>query len=137
MVIGPSRWGAKSDINVTPLVDVCLVLLIIFMVVTPLLQRGQSVTLPKARAIDTERADTDPIILSVTADHHIWLDKLPCTEATLPAALGAALEAAPEKQVMLKGDTSLEYGDIRRIMKIAEQVNARGVQLAVEEIRGH
>ena len=136
MAIGPSRGGAKSDINVTPLVDVCLVLLIIFMVVTPMLQRGKDVTLPRARQVDAERQDTEPIILSVTRDHRIWLDKEEVTEETLQTELGKTLEAAPEKQVMLKGDSTLDYGEIRRVMKIAEKVKARGVQLAVEEVKG-
>ncbi len=136
MAIGPSRGGAKSDINVTPLVDVCLVLLIIFMVVTPMLQRGKDVTLPRARQVDAERQDTEPIILSVTRDHRIWLDKEEVSEETLQAELGKTLEAAPEKQVMLKGDSTLDYGEIRRVMKIAEKVKARGVQLAVEEVKG-
>src|SRR5277367_2089278 len=104
MAIGPSRGGAKSDINVTPLVDVCLVLLIIFMVVTPMLQRGKDVTLPRSKEVDAERQDTEPIILSVTRDHKIWLDKTECTEETLEDELRGLLENAPEKQVMLKGD---------------------------------
>jgi biopolymer transport protein TolR len=137
MAVGPSRGGAKSDINVTPLVDVCLVLLIIFMVVTPMLQRGKDVKLPRAKDVDAERKDTEPIILSVTSDHKIWLDKELCTEETLEEKLRGTLENAPEKQVMLKGDASLEYGEIRRVMKIAEKVKARGVQLAVEEIKEH
>jgi biopolymer transport protein ExbD len=135
IVIGTSRGGVKSDINVTPLVDVCLVLLIIFMVVTPLLQRGKDVTLPRAKDIDAERQDAEPIVLSVTSDHQLWLDKTLCTEETLEAQLRTMLQAAPEKQVMLKGDASLAYGDIRRVMKIAEKVKSRGVQLAVEELK--
>ena len=137
MAVGPSRGGAKSDINVTPLVDVCLVLLIIFMVITPMLQRGKDVTLPRAKDVDAEREDTEPIILSVTRDHRIWLDKTLCTEQTLESELRATLENTPEKQVMLKGDSTLSYGEVRRVMKIAEKVKARGGQLAVEEVKEH
>ncbi len=65
MSAGP-KGGIKSDINVTPLVDVVLVLLIIFMVVTPMLQRGKSVELPKANEIEDEGKDADPVVLSIT-----------------------------------------------------------------------
>ncbi len=67
MGVGPSR-GIKSDINVTPLVDVVLVLLIIFMVVTPMLQRGKDVKLPRAAKVEAEKKKTDPIIISVTTE---------------------------------------------------------------------
>ncbi len=71
MAVGPNR-GVKNEINVTPLVDVVLVLLIIFMVVTPMLQRGKAVTLPKAQTT-TKKApgEPDPLILSVTTDKKI------------------------------------------------------------------
>ena len=67
--------GVKSDINVTPLVDVVLVLLIIFMVITPLLQRGKPVTLPEAKHVSSLGKGGDPILLSVTSDGKLYLDK--------------------------------------------------------------
>ncbi|HTJ81129.1 MAG TPA: biopolymer transporter ExbD, partial [Polyangiaceae bacterium] len=70
---GPAR-GMKADINVTPLVDVVLVLLIIFMVVTPMLQRGKEVDLPKAAKTDEENKQVDPLVLSITPDHKVWLE---------------------------------------------------------------
>src|SRR3954469_19061546 len=76
MAGGPNR-GVKSDINVTPLVDVCLVLLIIFMVITPMLQRGKEVTLPEAtkKALSQTAKDEDPLILSVTPDKKMFLEQ--------------------------------------------------------------
>ncbi len=134
MGVGPRR-GVKSDINVTPLVDVCLVLLIIFMVVTPMLQRGKDVQLPKAHDIDKNARQNGPLILSITRDHRMWLDKTQVSDLELEAGLLAALEAQPTRPILLKGDVSLQYGDVRKVMKVAEKVKARGVQLAVEELK--
>ena len=82
------KSGIKSDINVTPLVDVVLVLLIIFMVVTPMLQRGKDVKLPQAakQKNAAEEKGQDPMIVSVTADKRIWLEKDPVTDDQLKQA---------------------------------------------------
>ncbi len=130
MAVGPNR-GVKSDINVTPLVDVCLVLLIIFMVVTPMLQKGKDVNLPKAHKIDAEGKGTEPLIVSITRDHKVWLDKNQVTDEQLQDGIASA----SEKHVLLKGDSSLTCGDVRRVLKIAEAAKARGVELAVEELK--
>src|SRR3954463_12080848 len=79
MGVGPSR-GVKNSINVTPLIDVVLVLLIIFMVVTPMLQRGKDVRLPEATNIDQEKKETDPLIVSVTIDKKVWIETDPSDE---------------------------------------------------------
>src|SRR5512143_3328882 len=94
MGVGPDR-GIKSDINVTPLVDVVLVLLIIFMVVTPMLQRGKDVQLPRAAKVESEKRAGDPIVISLTADHRIYLESDELADATLEAALRVRLEKAP------------------------------------------
>ncbi len=73
MAVGPNQ-GIKNEINVTPLVDVVLVLLIIFMVVTPMLQRGKDVRLPKAQQIEKDDKKADPIIVSVTPDKHLYVE---------------------------------------------------------------
>jgi len=69
--------GVKSEINITPLVDVVLVLLIIFMVVTPMLQRGKDVHLPKATSFKERPSDADPLILSITKDKSLYLERVP------------------------------------------------------------
>ena len=112
------RGGIKSDINVTPLVDVVLVLLIIFMVVTPMLQRGK---------------DVDPMIVSVTADKRIWLEKDAVSDDELKQALGGKLAAEPWKPILVKGDQSLTFGDVRRVLKDAQDAKAKSVKLGVEE----
>ncbi|HUM10448.1 MAG TPA: biopolymer transporter ExbD [Myxococcaceae bacterium] len=129
------KGGIKSDINVTPLVDVVLVLLIIFMVVTPMLQRGKDVKLPSAtkQKHDENAKDVDPMIVSVTADKRIWLEKDPVTDDTLKQALGSKLAAEPWKPILVKGDQSLVFGDVRRVLKDAQEAKAKSVKLGVEE----
>ena len=128
------KGGIKSDINVTPLVDVVLVLLIIFMVVTPMLQRGKDVKLPVATKQKHEDSkDVDPIILSVTPDKRIWLEKDPVDDDQLKAALGGKLAAEPWKPILVKGDQSLVFGDVRRVLKDAQDAKAKSVKLGVEE----
>ncbi len=134
MTGGGGRGAVKSDINVTPLVDVCLVLLIIFMVVTPLLQRGKPVVLPKSQVVDQPREDAgDPLMLTVTPDKRIWVENDPYTLDSLGAKLQDEIIAEPYRPIMLKGDSSLSYGDVRKIMAVARTAGARGVELAVEQ----
>jgi biopolymer transport protein TolR len=130
---GSSR-GVKNDINVTPLVDVVLVLLIIFMVVTPLLQRGKDVHLPRARTTD-ETKKPDALVISITADRTIWVETASVTASALRATLAAAMRKDPERKILVKGDDSLMVKDVRAIIVQAKAAGARGVSLAVEEIK--
>jgi biopolymer transport protein ExbD len=128
------RGGIKSDINVTPLVDVVLVLLIIFMVVTPMLQRGKDVKLPvAAKKEHEEKSEVDPMIVSITSDKRIWLEKDPVSDDQLKAALTAKLNAESWKPILVKGDASLTFGDVRRVLKDAQESHAKAVKLGVEE----
>jgi len=126
------KGGAISAINVTPLVDVVLVLLIIFMVVTPMLQRGKDVKLPVASK--KEQGDQpDPMIVSITPDKRIWLEKDPVTDEQLKTALANKLLAEPTKPILVKGDQSLTFGDVRKVLKDAQEAKAKSVKLGVEE----
>jgi biopolymer transport protein TolR len=136
MAAGPQR-GFVSQINITPLVDVVLVLLIIFMVVTPMLQRGKEVTLPKARSIaeKQEAKETDPVILSVTPDRKVYVEKLEYDEKGLQQKLENELRAQPDRKFLLKGDASLAFETVRKVMDTARKAGAKGVGLAVEQIK--
>ncbi len=132
MAFGGSSKGVKNEINVTPLVDVVLVLLIIFMVITPMLQRGKDVNLPKAN-VNEESKKADPLVLSVTRDGKVWVENDLVDEHALEAKVGEALRREPGKKVMLKGDERVTVGDVRKVMHLARQGGAKGVALAVEE----
>ncbi|OJH37689.1 ExbD/TolR family protein [Cystobacter ferrugineus] len=136
MSAGGPQGGPKSEINVTPLVDVVLVLLIIFMVVTPMLQRGKSVTLPKASKVEEEKKsgeDPDPIILSVTADKKTFVEQDEYDAAALESKLKDTLAYLPNKKILLKGDNTLTVGDIRQVMEITRKAKAKKIFLGVEE----
>src|SRR5262245_52221623 len=101
MNVGGSNQGIKADINVTPLVDVVLVLLIIFMVITPMLQRGKPVHLPQVHQADKEKKEGDPLILSVTDDKKIFLESAGFDEAGLDAKLREEFAAQPGRKILL------------------------------------
>jgi biopolymer transport protein ExbD len=128
--VGPSG-GAHATINITPLVDVVLVLLIIFMVVTPMLQRGKDVQLPKATKDETPEAKADPAVVSVTFDRRAYWES---NEVTLEELGGKVLDAQQRgRKVMVKGDARLSVGAIRPVLEAMQKVGAKGVGLAVQE----
>jgi biopolymer transport protein ExbD/biopolymer transport protein TolR len=135
MAMDLGKSGVRSDINITPLVDVVLVLLIIFMVVTPMLQRGKSVELPKARHASAG-PQGEPAFVSVTKDGSVYIeqDKKPATQEEVIAALKGAAEAG--KRVMVKADAEAEYGKVRPVLDWASKAKLKGVSLAAEELKG-
>lgn len=135
MAFGGSSKGVKNEINITPLVDVVLVLLIIFMVITPMLQRGKDVHLPTAKKTDEEKKDADPLVLSLTQDKRAWVESESFDDAGLASKLKEELAAAPGRKILVKGDERLTFGDVRHVMEIARKSGAKGVALAVEELK--
>jgi biopolymer transport protein ExbD len=129
--------GVRAEINVTPLVDVVLVLLIIFMVVTPLLQRGKDVQLPRAHVPDEQKKQADPLVLSITADRRVWVESNDVGEGGVAGRVGAELAKAPRRTILLKGDTSLTVGNVRAVMDQVRRAGASGIELAVEQVKGH
>jgi biopolymer transport protein TolR len=131
MAAGTAK-GIKNDINVTPLVDVVLVLLIIFMVITPMLQRGRDVHLPKAHQIAKDESKSDPLVLSVTPDKKIWVETAQFDGNTVEEKIASEMAAEPNKRVLLKGDEALNVGAVRELMDHAKKAGAKSVELAVE-----
>jgi biopolymer transport protein ExbD len=135
MAVGPNQ-GIKNEINVTPLVDVVLVLLIIFMVVTPMLQRGKGVVLPRAHKTEQRPEDTpDPLIVSVTPDKLVYVEQDFVAAPDVEKRLKQELDAKPGRAVLLKGDSKLAYTDVRKVMENARKAGFKGIQLGVEEIK--
>ena len=112
MDVGGAKGGIKSDINVTPLVDVMLVLLIIMMIVAPLLQKGAPVRLPTA-ANSVDKPETqDQTVVAVTADGRMHLNGIPQPDTELPQRIQDTLETKKEKVVYLKADQDASYGRV-------------------------
>ena len=115
---GRARRAPMSEINVTPLVDVMLVLLIIFMVTAPLLVAGVPIDLPESRAGALEQ-QAEPVQIAIDGRGVITVDEAPVTEAELPAML-ARIAAQPEppegRRIYLRADRSLEYGRVNRVL---------------------
>jgi biopolymer transport protein ExbD/biopolymer transport protein TolR len=127
--------GVKSDINVTPLVDVVLVLLIIFMVITPLLQRGKAVQLPRAKVVSDLKHGGDPILLSVTPDGRTWLDKVEVPRKDLAETLTGEMVARPGVPLVVKADKTLAYKVVREVILEISKTRVVGVSLAAAQMR--
>jgi biopolymer transport protein ExbD/biopolymer transport protein TolR len=123
----------KSDINVTPLVDVVLVLLIIFMVITPLLHRGKDVPVPEANRVSALERGGDPIFVSVTLDGRVWLDKAEVRREDLANALTAEMARMPGAPVLIKGDRGLDYRVIRDVLLEISKTHIPGVSLVATQ----
>lgn len=123
-----ARRAPMSEINVTPLVDVMLVLLIIFMITAPLLASAVPVDLPESRAKPVETEEQEPVQLSINGDDTIYIGDEVIPEAELPARLDALARADDGKQrprqIMLRADKGLDYG---RVMRVMGELNRAGL----------
>jgi biopolymer transport protein TolR len=124
---GLGRSNVNAEINVTPMADIMLVLLIIFMITTPLLQTGVTVNLPKAKnPLDAPEADAkDAVRVALTREGRVYIDKTPVTEAELLDSLGRKFSSGEvNKVIYLKADTAVAYG---RVVDIVNQCRRAGV----------
>jgi len=132
MDVGGAKGGVKSDINVTPLVDVMLVLLIIMMLIAPLLQKGVDLTPPVARNT-AEKPDTaDQTTVYVDANSRLYINAIEKTEAELISTLTGILENKAEKTVYLKGDRDAPYASIMKMMDALRGAQIETVALITE-----
>ena len=122
----------NSEINVTPLVDVCLVLLIIFMVVTPMLQKGVPVNLPMTE--DPERTpDSDKqLLISVKADGSVYLGSTVVRKEQVESELETIHQRTPDREIAVKGDKLVKYGAVLDVLKACREVGFNNVGLIAQ-----
>ncbi len=125
MDIGGSAGGPKSDINVTPLVDVMLVLLIIMMLVAPMLQKGVDVKLPAATNTSDKPETQQQTVLAVDARDKFYLNGIEVPRAEMADRVTRALEEKTERVVLIKGDTDASY---RAIMMAMDDLRKAGIE---------
>jgi biopolymer transport protein TolR len=117
--------------NVTPLVDVVLVLLIIFMVIVPQMAAGATVDVPAASNFDPAKADVEPLTVSVTRSGHVYIEKSAVTPEALEPKLEQIRSTDPYRRVRIKADKAAAYGHVRAVFKTCQGVGFPGVGLQV------
>ena len=117
--------GVKSDINVTPLVDVMLVLLIIMMIIAPLLQKGVDVRLPIATNSASKPETQDQTVLGIKADKTVWLNGVEVRREEMRTRLETILETKKEKLILIKADEDAPYS---AIMDAMDELRASGIE---------
>ena len=125
MDVGGARGGVKADINVTPLVDVMLVLLIIMMLVAPLLQQGVNVKLPSANNVTDHPETNNQTVITIAPNKDLYLNAKPIREVELATKVNEALENLKEKVVLIKADEEVEYS---AVMNTMDQLRMAGVE---------
>lgn len=130
--VGGKKGGAIAAINVTPLVDVVLVLLIIFMVVTPMLGAGVDVKLPMVKTAEEEKDMGQHLVVSVRNDGKVFIDRDPITLDRLVAEIEVR---RGNKQILLKGDKTVTYRQVREVMDVIHKdvPNTDTMMLAAEK----
>ena len=136
MDVGGAKGGLKADINVTPLVDVMLVLLIIMMIIAPLLQQGVVLTLPAAvNAVD--KPDTqDQTVVAIDSNSRLWVNSLEVPEQDVIPRLQSILEDKTDRTVYLKGDKDAPYSAIMKMMDALRKAGIEQVGLITERPTG-
>jgi biopolymer transport protein ExbD len=134
-----ARTGSRPQpvMNVTPLVDVVLVLLIIFMVVIPMMEKNAKVELPGIFNVDPERkGGSDPYTLSLTRDGSMFFEQERLGPDDFEARLRAANERDKKKRLLLRADRDANYGDVRQLFSRVQNIGFPGVSLRVNELKG-
>lgn len=135
---GRRRGGgnaAMSDINVTPMVDVMLVLLIVFMVAAPLLTVGVPIDLPKTEAKELN-TDSKPVTVTVKPDGSIYLAEKPVQLDALIAAIQPLTPGGTADRVYLRGDTAANYGAVMKVMGVLSKAGYAKIGLITDQAQG-
>lgn len=129
--VGPRRGQPLAEINVTPFVDVILVLLIIFMVAAPMMQQGIDVDLPETTT-QPIRTQDEPLILSVKKDGTMFLGKTQVPPQEIQAKLAAVFEARDDREIYLRADKEAPYGVVAKAMGAARAAGAKKLGIVTE-----
>ena len=134
MQVGDKSGGLSlnSEINITPLADVMLVLLIIVMLIAPLLQAGVTLTLPDAANTSDKPDNDDNTIIAVTTDGRYFVDNVQTTEQELLNTINRSLDRKFERILMIKGDVNAQYGAVMNLMDQLQRVGIENVALITE-----
>jgi biopolymer transport protein ExbD len=136
MDVGGAKGGVKSDINVTPLVDVMLVLLIIVMLIAPLLQQGVQLTLPQAMNTEDKPDKADQTTVYVDGQSRLYVNSIEMGEAEVVVRLKEVLETVDEKVVYLKGDNDVPFSAIMKMMDALRAAQIETVALITDKPAG-
>jgi biopolymer transport protein TolR len=132
MDVGASKGSLKADINVTPLVDVMLVLLIIMMLIAPMLQKGVAVNLPFA-GNTTDKPDTqDQTVVAVDSQNNFWVNGIKYDKSEFASRVATVLEDKKERVVLIKGDTDAKYSAIMEAMDDLRKAGIEDIGLITE-----
>jgi biopolymer transport protein TolR len=123
--------GSIAQINVTPLVDVMLVLLVIFMVTAPIIQQGVAVELPKTRAAPLA-GNEDPLVVGIAKNGTVYLNDNPIALDELRGKLVAVNQARPDHQVLLRADRTVPYGDVVRVIAAIKEAGISRLGMVTE-----
>ncbi len=129
---GGDEDAVMADINVTPLVDVMLVLLIIFMIATPMLHQGVEVNLPRVASDTLELSESDPLVITVRPDDVIFVLDTPVHRSQLAEKLVPMVEMRDDKTVFLLGDYTVPYGDVAEIIGLLNEAGINRVALVMD-----
>jgi biopolymer transport protein TolR len=135
MQAGSANGEVVSAINVTPLVDVVLVLLIIFMVVTPMLQKGVPVELPVTENPDKKPDNENQVIVSIKQDSTIYIEQNWVPKNEFLIQMKEMHDRSPGKEILIKGDQRLRYKDVKKVMDMINEAGFENVGLISEKVK--
>jgi biopolymer transport protein TolR len=125
------RGGAINEINMTPFIDVMLVLLIIFMVAAPLMTAGVPLDLPQTQAAQLN-VDAKPVTLSIRASGQVFLGEEPLQDTDIAGKLGSAAKQGFDERIYVRGDKRVDYGRVAQIMSLVTSAGYKRVALVTE-----
>ena len=134
MNVGGPSGGIKSEINVTPLVDVVLVLLIIFMVITPLLQMGYEVTTPPEIESAVPPPPSDQIVVRLDAEGRTWINRQEIPRASFGTKLSELMEKRSSKVVFFAADGSLPYSRVAEFLDLCRNHGAKELGMVFDDL---